>query len=139
MVQVIPADTSLRDAVREGRAVEAHRPWPRVAVGHAIWERATVLLEAGQCTLLGLWATRESVHMALSGIGLDSPVILSLACEGGRFPSVGKRHAPAIRLERALRDLAGMEPEGLADARPWLDHGTWPLRHPLGVRLPVSA
>jgi Ni,Fe-hydrogenase III large subunit len=92
-----------------------------------------MLLEEGQCTLLGLWATRESVHMALTGSGIDTPVLLSLACEGGRFPSVGKRHAPAIRLERALRDLAGMEPEGLADTRPWLDHGTWPLRHPLGL------
>ena len=98
-----------------------------------------MLLEEAQCTLLGLWATRESVHMALSGGGLDSPVILSLACDGGRFPSVGRRHAPAIRLERALRDLSGMEPEGLADRRPWLDHGTWPLRHPLGVRRAGSA
>jgi len=133
MVQVIPGETSLRDALREGRAVEAHRPWPRVSVGRAIWERATALLGEGRCTLLGLWATRQSVHMALIGSGLDSPVILSLACEDGRFPSVGKQHAPAIRLERAVRDLAGLEPEGLPDARPWLDHGTWPVQHPLGA------
>jgi len=133
MIQVVPAQTSLHDAMREGRAIEAHRPWPRVVVNRAVWERATVLLEEGQCTLLGLWATSESVHMALIGSGVDGPVIVSLACEGGRFPSVGRRHAPAIRLERALRDLAGLEPEGLADTRPWLDHGTWRVRHPLGA------
>jgi len=133
MIEVIPAPSILGDLVREGQVAETHRPWARVAVGRAIWETATALLGEGQCTLLGLWATKEAVHMALIDSGLDGPVILSLACEGGRFPSVGKQHAPAIRLERALRDLMGLEPEGLTDERPWLDHGTWPLRHPLGA------
>jgi len=49
--------------------------------------------------------------------------VLSLACEGNRYPSVGRLHPPAQRLERAARDLYGLEPEGLADARPWLRHG----------------
>src|SRR5581483_10785617 len=44
----------------------------------------------------------------------------------------GRSHPPAIRLERAMRDLVGLEPEGLADVRSWLDHGKWRLRHPLG-------
>ena len=51
--------------------------------------------------------------------------VLSFMCEGGRFPSIGQLHAPAARLERAIRDLWGLQPEGLADARPWLDHGRW--------------
>jgi Ni,Fe-hydrogenase III large subunit len=34
-------------------------------------------------------------------------------------------HPPAIRLERAIHDLFGLEPEGLPDTRPWLDHGRW--------------
>jgi Ni,Fe-hydrogenase III large subunit len=50
--------------------------------------------------------------------------VLSLACEAGRFPSVGRMHAPAIRLERAMHDLAGLEAEGAPDTRPWLRHGT---------------
>src|SRR5206468_6499289 len=29
------------------------------------------------------------------------------------------------------RDLFGLEPEGLPDTRPWLDHGRWDTRHPL--------
>jgi Ni,Fe-hydrogenase III large subunit len=119
--------------MREGHAVETHRPWPRAVVGRAVWERAIGLLEGGQCTLLGLWGTKEFVHMALIGLEHDGPGILSLACEGKRFPSVGRRHAPAIRLERTIRDLVGLEPEGLPDTRPWLDHGTWRLRRPLGV------
>jgi Ni,Fe-hydrogenase III large subunit len=45
-------------------------------------------------------------------------------------------HAPAIRLERAIRDLYGLEADGLADTRPWLDHGRWGVRQPLGAATP---
>jgi Ni,Fe-hydrogenase III component G len=31
----------------------------------------------------------------------------------------------------ALRDLFGLDPVGLPDQRPWLDHGRWDQRHPL--------
>jgi Ni,Fe-hydrogenase III large subunit len=32
-----------------------------------------------------------------------------------------------MRLERAILDLWGLVPEGLADTRPWLDHGRWQI------------
>jgi Ni,Fe-hydrogenase III large subunit len=60
--------------------------------------------------------------------------VLSLDCPEGRFPSIAARHPPAIRPERAIADLFGLEPEGNPDDRPWLDHGRWGLRHPLGSR-----
>jgi Ni,Fe-hydrogenase III large subunit len=41
-------------------------------------------------------------------------------------------HPPALRLERAIHDLFGLEPEGCPDARPWLDHGRWGVTAPLG-------
>ena len=129
----MPSLTSLRDLMREGQAVDMHRPWARAVVSRVVWERTIGLLEEGWCGLLGLWGAGQFVHMALIGIERDGPAILSLACEDHRFPSVGRRHAPAIRLERAVRDLLGLEPEGLADTRPWLDHGTWRRRHPLGM------
>src|SRR5262249_44849703 len=40
---------------------------------------------------------------------------------------------PAIRLERAARDLFGLTPEGLPDPRPWLDHGRWDHSQPLSA------
>jgi Ni,Fe-hydrogenase III large subunit len=43
------------------------------------------------------------------------------------------RHPPAIRLERAVRDLFGHDAVGLPDRRPWLDHGRWNIGHPLGA------
>jgi Ni,Fe-hydrogenase III large subunit len=64
--------------------------------------------------------------MALLSPAEDPPVlVLSLECEAGRYPSIGRLHAPAIRLERAIRDLYGLDPVGLPDIRPWLDHGRW--------------
>ena len=129
----MPGMTTLGDVMEEGRLVNGHRPWPRVIVGREVWERATSLLEDGQFTLLGLWGAKEFVHMAIVGPGHDGPAVLSLACDHNGFPSVGRLHPPAIRLERAVRDLVGLEPEGLVDTRPWLDHGTWRLRRPLGV------
>ena len=117
------AGTRLHDVIRAGRMVEAHRPWPRAVVNHEGWRRAASLLSTGQWTLLGLWAERAQVHMALTDEGEFG--VLSVECEGKRFPSVGQSHPPAIRLERAIRDLWGLEPEGLADTRSWLDHGKW--------------
>ena len=115
--------TRLHDVIRAGRMVEAHRPWPRAVVNHEGWRRAASLLSTGQWTLLGLWAERAQVHMALTDEGEFG--VLSVECEDKRFPSVGQSHPPAIRLERAIRDLWGLEPEGLADTRSWLDHGKW--------------
>ena len=77
--------------------------------------------------------------MALSSAGRAELELVSYACVDGAFPSVGAAHPPAIRLERALRDLHGFAPIGARDARPWLDHGRWPVRHPLGVAEANSA
>ncbi len=63
---------------------------------------------------------------------------MSLAVPAGTFPSIGKYHAPAIRLERAIGDLYGLIAIGAPDARPWLDHGAWGVRAPLGKREPAA-
>jgi Ni,Fe-hydrogenase III large subunit len=125
MTESAKATTRVRDLIRAGHQVENHAPWPRAVVNHDGWRQATGSLSAGHWTLLGLWGEREQVHMALDDGGELG--VLSLICEDRRFPSVGRLHPPASRLERAIRDLWGLEPEGLVDRRPWLDHGKWPL------------
>jgi Ni,Fe-hydrogenase III large subunit len=127
---------ALVDLIQEGRRAEPHRPWPRVVVAREIWEFAAAQLGNGHWTLVGLWGEPAAVHMAISD-GLRSEfAIVSLDCPDGRFPSVASLHAPAIRLERAIHDLFGLEPEALVDRRPWLDHGRWDVRYPLGKRDP---
>jgi len=67
--------------------------------------------------------------MAILDESQKNIVVATIECPDGRFPSVVRLHPPAIRLERALRDLFGLDPVGLPDQRPWLDHGRWGQRH----------
>jgi Ni,Fe-hydrogenase III large subunit len=126
--------TSLVDLIREGRRAGPHHPWPRAVVDPPGWNAAAAGLAEGRWTLLGLWAEPAIVHMALLDECAGEIGVISFECEGGRYPAVGQHHAPAIRLERAARDLFGLHPEGLPDARPWLDQGRWGVQHPLGAR-----
>ena len=96
--------------------------WPRSTVHQDAWERTAVRLQAGELALLGLWGEPSHAHMAIMEIETNACAVLSIECEGNRFPSVGRLHPPAIRPERAIRDLIGLEPVGLPDTRPWLRH-----------------
>src|SRR3954463_1244813 len=108
-------------------------------VDAAEWEALSEELAAGHAPLVDLWGDSDSARMAVTEPGRPGIRILSLPCPDKRFPSVGRKHAPAIRLERAVRDLYGLEPAGSPDGRPWLDHGRWPVRHPLGNRMASAA
>jgi Ni,Fe-hydrogenase III large subunit len=95
--------------------------------------QAASRLGGGEHTLLGLWGEPAAVHMAVLEEQSGRLVVLSHDCPDGRFPSVAREHLPALRLERTVRDLFGLVPEGTPDARPWLDHGRWGVRAPLGA------
>jgi Ni,Fe-hydrogenase III large subunit len=123
---------NLRALIAHGTPALSHRPWPRIMVGPETWKAAAERLADGRLTLLGLWSDRDTAHMALLDEESADFAVVSLAAAGGRFPSVGRMHAPAIRLERAIHDLYGLEPEGAADVRPWFDHGRWGVTQPLG-------
>lgn len=113
----------LSDLLAAGQPIAAHRPWPRAQVDAEGWRAVVAALAAGDLTLLSLWGEPGTVHMAVLA---DRDVgVVSLACPDGRYLSVGAQHPPAIRLERAVRDLFGTQPDGLRDTRPWLDHGNW--------------
>lgn len=106
-----------------GQGVERHRGAPRLEVDADNWLAAASALSSGRLSLLGLWGDRQgdegAVHMAVHV--QEEPgemAVLSLACPDGSFPSVGRLHAPAIRLERAIRDLFGLVPEDAPDLRP---------------------
>src|SRR5207302_925614 len=100
----------------DGRRVDRQRPWPRIVTTEQGWSLASQRVSAGDWTMLGLWGERGAVHMAIFvGAGLkpaptsaaNEIAVLTIECPDGRLPSVGALHPPAIRLERALRDLYG--------------------------------
>ena len=123
----------------EGRRVKAQRPWPRVIVTSKNWNRASHELVEGRLILLGLWGDADAVHMALLNEEPFDIAVVTFEITDGTFPSVAAFHPPAIRLERTIRDLFGLEPVGLTDPRPWLDHGRWGLGHPLGSPTPARS
>ncbi len=136
---------SLTEIIAQGRRVAEHRPWPRVVVTADGWTAIAGELAAGRATLLGLWGeagTSGAVHMAImaqdASQNTNDIAVVSLECPQQTFPSVGALHPPAIRLERAILSLCGLEPVGAPDARPWLDLGFWDVQYPLGPRLPAA-
>jgi Ni,Fe-hydrogenase III large subunit len=126
---------SLIDLTLEGRKVGQYGPWPRVAVDASVWTFAASELAHGRWSLLGLWGEPATVHMAIMDGQTAEIAVVSLDCPNRSFPSVGKHHPPALRLERTIHDLFGLSAESSPDARPWLDHNRWGVRFPLGDRI----
>ena len=132
--------TDLALLLSAGRPIGGHQPWPCAVVESTAWQGAIDALAAGDLTLLSIWGEPSQVHMALLQPDADPPIaVLSLDCPEGRYPAVGRLHPPAIRLERALHDLFGLEPVGLEDIRPWLDHGRWGDETPPAASYPFLA
>jgi len=113
----------LLDLISQFPRTRDHRPWPRVEVDEAAWRAASEHLVAGHWALLGLWGDEAAVHAAV--LERDEMAVLTLSTTGRTFPSLARQHVPALRLERTIRDLWSLEPQGLTDRRPWLDHGRW--------------
>lgn len=126
---------SLIDLMLEGRPVQQHSPWPRATVDASVWTFAASELAHGRWSLLGLWGEPSTVHMAIMDGHTAEVATVSLDCPDRTYPSVGKHHPPALRLERAINDLFGLSAEGLPDTRPWFDHDCWAVRFPLGNRI----
>src|SRR5271170_3775174 len=119
---------TIADAVAAGRILPGQAPWPRVELDAVAWRAVADRLADGTLALLGLWADGDTVHLAARG---ESVAVFSIVAIDGRYPSVARVHLPAMRLERSIRDLFGLDPEGLPDPRPWLDHGAWGVAAPL--------
>jgi Ni,Fe-hydrogenase III large subunit len=120
----------LQQTLQNGRPASAASSQSRVIVDEAGWTDACRRIAAGEGTLLSLWGDADTIHLAVLEDG--SIGVLTLACPAGRFPSVGRIHPPALRLERTVRDLFGLQPFAGPDTRRWLDHGRWGVRQPLG-------
>ena len=126
--------TLLVDLIPQGERIDHHRPWPRFAVTAEGWCHVAREVAAGRAVLFGLWGdSPPAVHMAIMEDSTGEIAVVSLPCPAGNFPSVGALHPPAVRLERAIYSLYGLQPVGAPDMRPWLDLGFWDVEHPLSA------
>jgi len=118
-------------------AIASHRGWPRVEVGSGTWREIGAALREGKLDLLAEWGDASAIHCALFEPATRGVQIASLDARSGSAPSLAMFHPPALRLERTIAELFGIDIVGLPDQRPWLDHGRWTVRAPL-ARAPAS-
>ncbi len=125
-------NVSLYEFLTVGREVPGHRPWPRIQLDSRGWRLFEDRLSAADWALLAEWAEPNEVHAVFRDEQSGEIALVSHPCVNHRFVGLGKRRPGAIRLERAIHDLYGLAPQGNTDLRPWLDHGRWGVKHPLG-------
>jgi Ni,Fe-hydrogenase III large subunit len=113
--------------------VSTHRGAPRYRAPSEGWRELGEILRERTLALLGLWGDDGEVHAAVYDPRSRELAVLSHEGVDGRAPSLAVFHPPAMRPERAIRDLFGIELVALPDHRPWLDHGRWPVTTPLAA------
>jgi Ni,Fe-hydrogenase III large subunit len=132
----------LLDLLGAVRARPGHRPWPRFQVTPELWADLGAGFADGRFDLLALFADDPEVHAVAFEPETQTLAVATITAHGRHFPSLGAVHAPALRPERAIRDLCGLVPEGSPDDRPWLDHGVWSTGRPVAQQpyrfLPVE-
>lgn len=104
----------------------------RATVDSQSWERCALAIAQGHGQLVTVWASQKSAkRFVVSALySIPNEGLLSLDFELGQgeisYPDISGLFPSANRMQRAIRDLMGLEAEGSTDDRPWLNHGMWP-------------
>jgi Ni,Fe-hydrogenase III large subunit len=113
---------------------EVCRPWLRHILSAADWTALAQAAAAEAWMLLAHWADTLQAHALFLDPDALTIVPVSTPVEGGCYPALSRFLNSAAWYERMVHDLWGHSAEGGTDARPWLDHGTWPLTRPMAPR-----
>ena len=109
-------------------------PWLHHLLTQTEWSAMAETLAGKAVRLLALWAEADQVHALLLDEVEEAAAVVSCPVESGGYPSVSAAWPGAILFERMVADLWGHRALGGGDDRPWLDHGHWPMSHPLADR-----
>lgn len=108
------------------------------------WDQTAQRVREHGGFLVSLWGTDDgdrgqgcSMHVAYAATGALACLSLPL----GRYrtyPDLSPAHPAAARMQRAVKDLLGLQAGGSRDTRPWLRHGAWsageaPLRKSFAI------
>jgi len=115
----------------------------RLATTPAQWLQAAQALREGGARLLALWGTDLGAHgseVTAAYAAAPGVLLLGLTQPAGQrdFAGIDALFPAAARMQRALRDLSGLEADEW-DRRPWLRHAAWPAGPPLVGAAPAPA
>ncbi|HTQ76725.1 MAG TPA: NADH-quinone oxidoreductase subunit C [Burkholderiales bacterium] len=122
----------------EAQPLSGALPAFQAAVAAAELRAACERAQAGGARLIALWGSDETergagfaAHLALAFSEGLLWLSAALDRERPRLPDLADLYPAAGRMQRAARDLLGIEIDG-GDRRKWLRHGAWPAdEHPL--------
>ena len=77
------------------------RPFETQILAQGEWSALAHKLNEGLYNLISLWSDGQNVYMALRHKEDQHIGLVSLACEHGFFPSIGRLFPPAIQIGRA--------------------------------------
>lgn len=102
----------------------------RLLVDAIAWRQAATDFAAGGARLLALWSGPgedggSQVHAVFFAAPGVLVLTLALPAGQGKYPGIESVFPAAARMQRAVRDLQGLEAMG-GDTRPWLRHQAWP-------------
>ena len=116
------------DIIRAGEMHPA-RPWPRHVLTADAWrDMAAGLARQPELVFEALWADAGHVFALFTGA---APLLVSAPVEAGMYAALSPSRPAAAWFERMVGDLWGHRAADAVDARPWLDHGCWPVLHPM--------
>ena len=93
------------------------------------WESTALSIAENHGRLVTLWAREKRqgqfVVSVVYDVGkllwLDLPISKGI----GKYPDISNLFPCAVRMQRTIKDLLGIEADGALDTRPWLNHGAW--------------
>ena len=94
------------------------------------WSTAAFAIAEDHGRLVSLWGNQLTTGVFVVSVVYDIGVLvwLDLPLDKGSlsYPDISGLFPSAIRLQRAVGDLLGLDAAGAADSRPWLNHRMWP-------------
>ncbi|HEX6007497.1 MAG TPA: NADH-quinone oxidoreductase subunit C, partial [Burkholderiales bacterium] len=121
----------LEDFPFETRPLPGAMPVWVARVEREQWRSACEMVRDKGGRLVALWGAdhteRGAGYIVYAALTVRSGLlIIALIAEGERYPDLSQVFPAANRMQRAVRDLYGLEAEQAADTRKWLRHAAWP-------------
>ncbi|AKU13333.1 subunit of formate hydrogenlyase-like membrane complex, related to large subunit of hydrogenase [Azoarcus sp. CIB] len=113
--------------------IDAPVPIFAARVHAAQWSALALAVAEAKGRLVSLWGSDERAAgdgfaVSAAYASADGLLWAKLGLDAAKpvYPDISRFFPAAIRMQRATRDLVGVEAEDAGDDRPWLRHGAWP-------------